>query len=101
MARITREEVEHVAILARLSLRDDEVERLSTELEAILDYAETLKEVDTTDVRPMSHVLPLATPLREDRAATPLDPRTAVSNAPESAGSAFVVPRVIDGEEEG
>ena len=93
--------MEHVAVLARLSLTDAEVERLSTELEAILDYVETLEEVDTTDVRPMSHVLPLATPLREDRAAAPLDPQAAVVNAPESAGSAFVVPRVIDGEEEG
>ena len=52
-------------------------------------------------VEPTSHVIPLATPLREDRATPPLDPAVAVANAPEAEGSAFVVPRVIEGEDEG
>jgi Asp-tRNA(Asn)/Glu-tRNA(Gln) amidotransferase C subunit len=46
-------------------------------------------------------VIPLAAPLREDRALAPLDPERAVANAPEREGSAFVVPKVIEGEEEG
>ena len=101
MARITREEVERVAALARLSLSESESERMTAELDAILGYVATLREVDTSDVEPTFHVIPLATPLRDDEPAPPLDPELAVANAPERAGSAFVVPVVIEGEEEG
>jgi aspartyl-tRNA(Asn)/glutamyl-tRNA(Gln) amidotransferase subunit C len=101
MAHITRGEVEHVVALARLSLTSREIDRMAREIDAILGYVETLQGVDTTDVLPTSHVIPLATPLREDRADAPIDPELAVANAPEHEGSAFVVPAVIEGEEEG
>ena len=61
---------------------------------------ERLAALDTEGVPPTAHVIPLATPLREDSAVLPLDPEIAVANAPCAAGSAFVVPRVIEGEEE-
>lgn len=101
MARITREEVERVASLARLSLSESESERMTAELDTILDYVETLREVDTSDVEPTFHVIPLVTPLRDDEPEPPLDPEIAVANAPERIGSAFVVPVVIEGEGEG
>lgn len=101
MARITRDEVEKVAALARLSLVDGAAERMALELDQILEYAQTLSQVDTTDVEPTAHAIPLPTPLREDRALPPLDPELAVANAPEREGSAFVVPKVIEGDEEG
>jgi aspartyl-tRNA(Asn)/glutamyl-tRNA(Gln) amidotransferase subunit C len=101
MSHVTRDEVERIAILARLSLSDAEAERARAELEAILAYVELLGQLDTEGVEPTSHVLPLATPLREDLAALPLEPEVAVANAPESDGSAFVVPKVIAAEEEG
>ncbi|MDH3521179.1 MAG: Asp-tRNA(Asn)/Glu-tRNA(Gln) amidotransferase subunit GatC [Myxococcales bacterium] len=101
MAHITRDGVERVVALARLSLSEPELGRMADELEAILSYVETLSRLDTEGVPPTSHVLPLATPLREDRALPPLDPDLAVANAPEHEGSAFVVPKVIEGEEEG
>jgi aspartyl-tRNA(Asn)/glutamyl-tRNA(Gln) amidotransferase subunit C len=101
MARISREEVERVAELARLSLDDEQAERMTAELDRILDYVEALGELDTSDVEPTSHVLPLPTPLRDDRPEPPLDPELAVANAPERVGSAFVVPKVIEGEDEG
>ena len=101
MARISRGEVERVAELARLSLSDEQAERMTSELDRILDYVETLSELDTSGVEPTSHVIPLRTPLREDLPESPLDPELAVANAPEHAGSAFVVPKVIEGEEEG
>ena len=50
---------------------------------------------------PTRHVLPLATPMRDDRGVMSIDPELAVANAPELAGTAFVVPKVIEGEEEG
>ncbi len=99
MSSITREEVERVAALARLSLDEGELRRVSEELAGILRYVETLERVDTEGVAPTAHVIPLATPLREDVPEAPIDPELAVANAPESAGTAFVVPKVIEGEE--
>jgi aspartyl-tRNA(Asn)/glutamyl-tRNA(Gln) amidotransferase subunit C len=101
MARITREEVAKVAALARLSLDDAAVQRMASELDQILEYAQMLSQLDTRDVEPTAHAIPLPTPLREDRALPPLDPELAVANAPEREGTAFVVPKVIEGEEEG
>jgi aspartyl-tRNA(Asn)/glutamyl-tRNA(Gln) amidotransferase subunit C len=101
MPHITREEVERVVALSRLTLGEDELDRMARDLEGILDYVDTLSRVDTEGVPPTAHVIPLATPLREDRAEPPIDPSRAVANAPEHEGSAFVVPKVIEGEEEG
>ena len=101
MARISREEVERVAALARLALAPDEVERAQGELEALLDYVALLEGVDTEGVEPTSHVLALATPLRDDEAVAALDPELALGNAPQREGSAFVVPKVIEAEGEG
>jgi aspartyl-tRNA(Asn)/glutamyl-tRNA(Gln) amidotransferase subunit C len=101
MSHISRDDVQHVVALARLSVSDAELERITQELDAILGYVDTLSRLDTRGVPPTSHVIPLATPLREDRAQTPLDPQLAVANAPDREGSAFVVPKVIEEEEEG
>jgi aspartyl-tRNA(Asn)/glutamyl-tRNA(Gln) amidotransferase subunit C len=100
MGSISREEVLRIVALARLSLSDEELARIGTELSAILGYVETLSRVDTRDVPPTAHVIALATPLREDVAEAPLDPELALLNAPERSGSAFVVPKVIGDEEE-
>ena len=101
MSHISRDDVQHVVALARLSVSEAELERITRELDAILGYVETLGRLDTRDVVPTSHVIPLETPLREDRALAPLDPQLAVANAPDREGSAFVVPKVIEEEEEG
>jgi aspartyl-tRNA(Asn)/glutamyl-tRNA(Gln) amidotransferase subunit C len=99
MSRITREEVARIASLARLSLDPDESLRVTTQLDAILDYVAQLSLVDTTGIEPTSHAIPLRTPLREDVPVPGMPPELAVANAPEREGSAFVVPLVIDGEE--
>jgi aspartyl-tRNA(Asn)/glutamyl-tRNA(Gln) amidotransferase subunit C len=101
MARITLDEVHRVAKLARLSLSESEAERMAAELDQILTYAETLQEIDTEGVEATAHVIPLDTPLRSDRAAPGIDPELAVANAPEAIAGAFVVPKVIEGEDEG
>jgi aspartyl-tRNA(Asn)/glutamyl-tRNA(Gln) amidotransferase subunit C len=101
VARITRDEVKKVAALARPSLGEGAAERMTSELDQILEYVQTLSQVDTTDIEPTAHPVPLPTPLREDRAAMPLDPELAVANAPQREGTAFVVPQVIEGDEEG
>jgi aspartyl-tRNA(Asn)/glutamyl-tRNA(Gln) amidotransferase subunit C len=99
MSRIRREEVERIATLARLSLDADEAERMTSQLDAILDYVALLGQLDTTGVEPTAHAVPLRTPLRPDRAVPGLAPELALANAPEREGSAFLVPKVIDGDE--
>jgi len=101
MSRISPEEVEHVARLARLALTPEERESMARHLDRILDYVEALQALDTEGVEPTFHAIPVPTPLREDVAAEPLDPELAVSNAPERWETAFVVPKVIDSDDEG
>ena len=101
MTGIARDEVKRIAALARLSMDDAEVDRMRRDLAAILTYVEALAGVDTTGVEPTAHVIPLATPMRADQPEPVMDPALAVANAPDASGSAFVVPRVIAGEEEG
>jgi len=101
MSRISRDEVERVAHLARLRLEGGEAEAMTRSLEAILDYVAQLDAVDTEGVPATAHVLPLATPLRDDEPGELLDPEQAVANAPAPRGTAFTVPRVLDDEAEG
>ncbi len=101
MSRISREEVERVAHLARLRLGGDEAEAMTQALEAILAYVAQLDAVDTEGVPATAHVIPLATPLREDEPEDVLAPDLAVANAPAPRGTAFTVPRVLDDEAEG
>ena len=97
----TRSDVERIAALARLSVGDADAERLARELEAILAYAQQLAGLDTREVEPTAHPIELPTPLRDDLPEPPLDPELALANAPQREGFAFVVPKVIEGEEEG
>jgi len=101
MSDLTRDQVAHIAGLARLRLSEDEQDRMTRELGEVLGYVEKLRELDTSGIEPTAHAIPLETPLRPDEAAEPLASELAVSNAPARDGSAFVVPKVIAEEEEG
>lgn len=95
MSRIDKEAVRHVALLARLELSEEEIERFAHELGDILDYVAKLEELDTTDVPPTSHSLPLANVMREDMVKPSLAKDEALSNAPETENGCFKVPQVI------
>ena len=101
MSKISPEEVEYTARLARLSLSEEETAAMARDLDKILEYVAALQSLDTTGVEPTSHPIPVPTPLRADEAAEPLDPALALSNAPQTDGTAFVVPKVIGTGEEG
>jgi aspartyl-tRNA(Asn)/glutamyl-tRNA(Gln) amidotransferase subunit C len=94
--RISREEVEYVARLARLALSDEEKERMRRELDAILAYIDKLRTLDITGVEPTSHAVPLTNVMRDDdpRPSFPLDEMLA--NAPDPTGGYFRVPRIIE-----
>lgn len=93
--KITREEVEHVAKLARLELTAAEVERMTGQLDAILSYVAKLDALDTTGVDVTTHSQQVVNAFREDEVRPSLPRERALANAPEQNGEAFVVPRVI------
>ena len=96
--RLTLEQVEHIALLARLELSDEEKEREAGELSQILNHFEQLRALDTTDVPPTEHVFPVVNVLRADSPRPSLPREAALANAPESAGGMFQVPRVVEAE---
>jgi len=93
---ITRQQVEHVARLARLALSREEEEKMVSQLSKILEHVGKLNEVDTSGVEPTSHVLPLSNVFREDCARPSLSQENALKNAPEAEGGFFRVPKIID-----
>ncbi|NOY65495.1 MAG: Asp-tRNA(Asn)/Glu-tRNA(Gln) amidotransferase subunit GatC [Nitrospirae bacterium] len=94
--RISSKEVEHIAMLARLKLTEEEKELFSEQLSKILDYIEKLNELDTVDVEPTSHVIPLRNVFRKDEPAQSLSVDDALKNAPDRAGSFYRVPKIIE-----
>jgi aspartyl-tRNA(Asn)/glutamyl-tRNA(Gln) amidotransferase subunit C len=91
-AMIDRDQVLHVAKLARLRLSDEEVERMSGELSKILEHVETMNELDLEGVEPTSHVVDLTNVLREDVPRYGLDRDIALEQAPDRTESGFRVP---------
>jgi len=94
--KLTKEEVEHIADLARLSLSDDEVALYREQLSAILDYFARLQDVDTSEVPPTATVLPLRSVMRADEAALEFSREEILTNAPDAEDSCFAVPAVMD-----
>lgn len=93
--KITKEEVLHVAHLARLDIDGADIDRFAGQIGTILDYVDTLKQVDTTGVAATSHAISLTNAFREDENQDHLDPESSLANAPLKDDGAFVVPKVI------
>jgi aspartyl-tRNA(Asn)/glutamyl-tRNA(Gln) amidotransferase subunit C len=89
---IDREQVLHVARLARLQLTDDEVERMAGELDKIVGYIDTINELDLEGVPPTSHVVEVANALRPDEPRPSLDRDVALGSAPARTEEGFLVP---------
>lgn len=97
MPEITREEVAHLARLARLALEDTELDRLAGQLDVILGAVAQIKEAtDAADVPPTSHAVPLQNVFRPDVVTPSLTPEQALSGAPEAEEGRFRVPRILD-----
>jgi aspartyl-tRNA(Asn)/glutamyl-tRNA(Gln) amidotransferase subunit C len=89
---IDREQVHHVARLARLRLTEDEVERMAGELSSILGHIERISELDLDGVEPTSHVVEVSNALRPDEPRPSLDREVALGNAPDRTDDGFLVP---------
>jgi aspartyl-tRNA(Asn)/glutamyl-tRNA(Gln) amidotransferase subunit C len=94
--KITKEEVEHVAYLARLKFNAQEEELFTTQLNSILDYMEQLGKVDTTNVEPTFHAVAGKNVFREDAVAPSISQDLSLSNAPDRDRGFFRVPKIIE-----
>lgn len=97
--KISVEQVRHIGFLGRLKLSDAEVQRFSEQLSSIVDYFEKLNELDTTNVQPTAHALPIHNVFRPDEpglTTQPLGPDGVLANAPERDGNFFRVPKVLE-----
>ena len=94
---LTRQEVEKVALLARLRLSAAELDKLTAQMGQILDYMALLDEVDTRDVQPMAHAVEIASVLRDDVARPSLPRDEALANAPHRDDECYLVPAVLGG----
>lgn len=93
--KVTKELVLHIAELAYLKLRDDEVEKFQKELDQILEYVEKLNEIDTSKVEPLSHPSPVINVFREDYVKKSIKSEEALKNSPDATEEFFKVPKVI------
>ncbi|MER3425386.1 MAG: Asp-tRNA(Asn)/Glu-tRNA(Gln) amidotransferase GatCAB subunit C [Nitrospiraceae bacterium] len=93
---ISREEVEHVAKLARLEITEEEKNTFSRQLSGILTYFEQLKKIDTTGVDQTATVLEQPGVLREDQVRPSLPAQQALANAPERGDGYFLVPKILE-----
>jgi aspartyl-tRNA(Asn)/glutamyl-tRNA(Gln) amidotransferase subunit C len=93
--KITREEVRHVARLARLEFSEKQEERLTEQMNSILGYMDKLNELDTAGLAPMSHATGLRNVFREDVIEDSLKRERALDNAPANDGINFIVPKII------
>jgi aspartyl-tRNA(Asn)/glutamyl-tRNA(Gln) amidotransferase subunit C len=99
MSTIDKKTVRHVALLSRLSLDENELEKQSEQLESILSYISKLNELDTKNVLPTSHALnTLKNVFRKDVPKRSLTPDSALENAPDREDNFFKVPQIIEGK---
>ncbi|MDL4841759.1 Asp-tRNA(Asn)/Glu-tRNA(Gln) amidotransferase subunit GatC [Aquibacillus rhizosphaerae] len=96
MSEISREQVKHVAHLARLAITDDEVEKMTKQLGDIITYAELLNDLDTESVEPTTHVLDLKNVMRKDEPKKWIEREDALKNAPDSQDGQFRVPSILE-----
>jgi aspartyl-tRNA(Asn)/glutamyl-tRNA(Gln) amidotransferase subunit C len=98
-ASITREQVAHLADLARIDLSDDELDHLAPQLSVILESIASIQGVAGDDVPPTSHPVPLTNMFRDDVVVPGLTPEEALSGAPEVEDQRFAVPRILGDEQ--
>ncbi len=93
---LTKEDVLHVATLARLNIDESQIDTFASQLGKILEYVETLDRIDTSDVTPTFHAVDKSNAFREDSPTDHLDRESALGNAPATEDGFFIVPKVIE-----
>jgi aspartyl-tRNA(Asn)/glutamyl-tRNA(Gln) amidotransferase subunit C len=94
--KIDKEQVRKVAKLSRLELTEAEIEEFTGQLSAILGYVEKMNELDTENVKPLAHCLPVHNVFRQDAVKPSIGTEKALANAPQRDGQFFKVPKILD-----
>lgn len=94
--KLNRKDVEHVALLSRLDLSENELDKFTGQLDAILEYIDVLNQVDTSAVEPMAHVLEIRNVMRADQVQPSLPREAALQNAPDAEDGFFKVPKIVE-----
>lgn len=94
--KVTKKDMENVAVLSRLSIPADKEEQYTQQLNDFLEYVENLQAVDTENIQPIAHVLPISNVFRQDEVKESLDRELALSNAPLKDDGYFKVPKVLE-----
>lgn len=94
--KITKEQVEHVAHLARLNLSEEEIRHLTTDMEMILEFADQINEVTFDDVNATAHVIPITNVFRDDNLQPSMDREALLANAPSHEKGCYSVPKVVE-----
>jgi aspartyl-tRNA(Asn)/glutamyl-tRNA(Gln) amidotransferase subunit C len=94
--KLTRDDVKHIALLARLGLTDDDIDKFSVQLSVILDNFEILKKVDTTDIEPTAQSIALKNVFREDKSEQSYKAEDVLANAPQQDDNYFKVQAVLE-----
>lgn len=93
---VSEKDVQYIANLARLQVTEEEAKSYAKDMSSILDYMELLNEVDTSNVKPLEHVIDLDSRFRKDEAQEPVSHEDALKNAPDADSDYFRVPKVIE-----
>ena len=93
--KLSKDTVKHIAMLSRLELKEEEVEKFQTQLSEILDFVEKLNELDTEGIDPKFQIIPPQNVLREDVSGVSLSREKTFMNAPETDEEYFIVPKVV------
>lgn len=94
--KITTDEVKYVANLAKLYVDDAEAEKLTTEMESIINFADMLSEIDTASIAPTNHAMKVQNVFREDVVADSYSREDILKNAPSQEGGCYLVPKVVE-----
>lgn len=94
--KVTKETIDYVADLVKLSLTEEEKEQLAKDLDSIVSYMDTMNEIDTSEVQPLTHVLPIKNLFRQDVLKSSNDREQILSNAPSQKDGSFQVPKAVD-----
>ena len=94
--KITKDDVQYIAALARIHLNEDEVNALTENLGGILGYIEKLNQLDVSQVEPTAHAVPLVNVTRQDEIRASISNEEALRNAPARANGLFVVPKIVE-----
>lgn len=94
--KVTKEDLDNVAVLSRLSIAEEDTERYLGNLDKILTYMDNLSELDTANVKPTTYALPMANVFRKDEVKESLDREAALANAPLKEDGYFKVPKVLE-----